>query len=234
MVCCWVEDPKSEAFKCHLSRIKDYLWVAEDGMKMQGYNGSQLWDVAFSVQAIMATNLVDEYGSMLKKAHSFIKNTQVKENSGNGLNLWYRHISKGGWPFSTPDNGWIVSDCTAEGLKAALLLSTMPSYIVGEEVITPDRLYEAVNVILSLQNNSGGFASYELTRSYAWLEMLNPAELFGDIIIDYQYVECTSAAIQGLKLFQKLHLNYKNKEIQACIGKAINFIESIQLPDGSW
>nr|KJB83338.1 hypothetical protein B456_013G241900 [Gossypium raimondii] len=187
MVCCWVEDPKSEAFKCHLSRIKDYLWVAEDGMKMQGYNGSQLWDVAFSVQAIMATNLVDEYGSMLKKAHSFIKNTQVKENSGNGLNLWYRHISKGGWPFSTPDNGWIVSDCTAEGLKAALLLSTMPSYIVGEEVITPDRLYEAVNVILSLQNNSGGFASYELTRSYAWLEILNPAELFGDIIIDYQY-----------------------------------------------
>ncbi|XP_022642971.1 lanosterol synthase-like [Vigna radiata var. radiata] len=35
MVCCWVEDPNSEAFKCHISRIKDYLWVAEDGMKMQ-------------------------------------------------------------------------------------------------------------------------------------------------------------------------------------------------------
>ncbi|GKV20477.1 hypothetical protein SLEP1_g30601 [Rubroshorea leprosula] len=25
----------------------------------------------------------------------------------------YRHISKGGWPFSTPDSGWPVSDCTA-------------------------------------------------------------------------------------------------------------------------
>jgi len=35
MVCCWVENPNSEAFKCHISRIKDYLWVAEDGMKMQ-------------------------------------------------------------------------------------------------------------------------------------------------------------------------------------------------------
>lgn len=51
---------------------------------------------------------------------------------------------------------------------------------------------------------------------------------------DFRYVECTSAAIEGLKLFQKLHPNYKNKEIQACISKAINFIESIQLPDGSW
>ncbi|XP_021277879.1 cycloartenol synthase 2-like [Herrania umbratica] len=233
MVCCWVEDPNSKAYKCHLSRIKDYLWVAEDGMKMQGYNGSQLWDVAFSVQAILATNLVEEYGPMLKKAHNFIKNTQVKEKSGNNLNSWYRHISKGGWPFSTPDNGWIVSDCTSEGLKAALLLSRMPSDVVDVK-ITPDQLYDAVNVILSLQNNSGGFASYELTRSYAWLEMFNPAELFRDIIIDYQYVECTSAAIQSLQLFLKLHPSYKKKEIEACIAKAINFIESIQLPDGSW
>ena len=44
---------------------------------MQGYNGSQLWDVALTVQAVLATNLVDEYSLMLKKAHDFIKNTQV-------------------------------------------------------------------------------------------------------------------------------------------------------------
>lgn len=35
MLCRWVEDPNSEAYKHHLARIKDYLWVAEDGMKMQ-------------------------------------------------------------------------------------------------------------------------------------------------------------------------------------------------------
>ncbi|XP_075674232.1 cycloartenol synthase-like [Castanea sativa] len=233
MVCRWVEDPNSEAYQCHLERIKDYLWVAEDGMKMQGYNGSQLWDVALAAQAILATDLVDEYGSMLKKAHSFIKNTQVRTNSPGDLNYWYRHISKGGWPFSTPDNGWIVSDCTADGLKSALLLSQMPSAIVGE-AIAADKLYDAVNVILSLQNNSGGLASYELTRSYAWLEMINPSETFGDIIIDYQYVECTSAAIQGLKSFVKLYPGHRRKEIEACIAKAANFIESIQLPDGSW
>ncbi|KAL5769098.1 hypothetical protein ACOSQ2_015881 [Xanthoceras sorbifolium] len=236
MVCCWVENPNSEAYKCHLSRIKDYLWLAEDGMKMQGYNGSQLWDVAFAVQGIEATKLVDEYGSMLKKAHSFIKNTQVEEDSRSGdhlLSNCYRHISKGGWPFSTPDNGWIVSDCTGEALKAALLLSQMPSDIVGE-AIPANRLYDAVNVILSLQNNNGGFASYELTRSYAWLEMMNPAEVFGDIIIDYQYVECTSAAIQGLKSFMKQHPRHRSKEIQVCIAKAIHFIETIQQPDGSW
>lgn len=34
----------------HIPRIYDYLWVAEDGLKMQGYNGSQLWDTSFAVQ----------------------------------------------------------------------------------------------------------------------------------------------------------------------------------------
>lgn len=35
MLACWVEDPNGDYFKKHLTRISDYLWVAEDGMKMQ-------------------------------------------------------------------------------------------------------------------------------------------------------------------------------------------------------
>eukprot|EP00461_Guttulinopsis_vulgaris_P002696 UN02697 len=43
--------PNSIQFRLHQSRIQDYLWIAEDGIKCQGYNGSQLWDTAFTVQA---------------------------------------------------------------------------------------------------------------------------------------------------------------------------------------
>ncbi|KAK6789845.1 hypothetical protein RDI58_013645 [Solanum bulbocastanum] len=226
MLCCWVEDPDSQAVKLHLSRIKDYLWLAEDGMKMKGYNGSQLWDVSFGVQAILATNLTQEYGVMLKNAHHFIKASQVREHSNGDAKKWYRQHSRGGWPFSTVDNGWIVSDCTAEALKASLLLSLMPLDIVGE-VIAPHRLCDAVDLILSLQNSNGGFASYELTRSYAWLEMINPSETFGDITIDYQYVECTSAVIQALQSFKKNYPKHREKEIEACINKALQFIKSM-------
>ncbi|PKI32995.1 hypothetical protein CRG98_046610 [Punica granatum] len=199
----------------------------------KGYNGSQLWDVTFAVQAILSTGLVDEYGSTLKKAHDFIKNTQIRENSSGDLSQWYRHISGGGWPFSTPDNGWPVSDCSSEGLKAALLLSKMLPNAVGD-AITEDRLYDAVNLVLSLQNKNGGFASYELTRSYTWLEMINPAEIFGNIMIDYPYAECTSAAIQALVSFVKQYPTHRREEVDLCIAKAISFIESIQLLDGSW
>lgn len=38
-------------------------------------------------------------------------------NSSGKPSEWYRQISKGGWPFSTEDNGWPSIDSTAEGLK---------------------------------------------------------------------------------------------------------------------
>ncbi|URE15739.1 Prenyltransferase and squalene oxidase repeat [Musa troglodytarum] len=231
MLCCWIEEPNSEAFKLHLPRVSDYLWVAEDGMKMQGYNGSQLWDTAFTVQAIVSTNLSEEFGPTLKKAHEFVKNSQVLDDCPGDLNSWYRHISKGAWPFSTADHGWPISDCTAEGLKAALLLSKISPEIVGNQ-IDGRKLYDAVNVILSLMNQDGGFATYELTRSYAWLEIINPAETFGDIVIDYPYVECTSAAIQALTSFKKLYPGHQREEIDTCITKSARFIEKIQQADG--
>ncbi|GER29961.1 cycloartenol Synthase [Striga asiatica] len=199
----------------------------------KGYNGSQLWDASFAVQAIISTKLVDEFGQTLRKAHTYIKNSQVLDDCPGNLDDWYRHISKGAWPFSTADHGWPISDCTAEGLKAVLLLSKLPNEVVGEP-LDPKRLYDAVNVILSLQNVEGGFATYELTRSYSWLELINPAETFGDIVIDYPYVECTSAAIQALTAFKKLYPGHRKVEVERCIEKGAKFIEKIQAADGSW
>ncbi|KAJ0984134.1 hypothetical protein J5N97_002490 [Dioscorea zingiberensis] len=233
MLCCWVEDPNSEAFKLHLPRIYDYLWVAEDGMKMQGYNGSQIWDTTFTVQAIVATNLSEEFGASLKKAHDYIKNTQILEDCSGDLSFWYRQGSKGGWPFSTADHGWGASDCTGEGLKTSLLLSQISPEIVGEP-LDAKRFYDAVNFILSIMNKDGGFPTFEPARTYAWLEIINPAESFGDIIIDYSYVECTSSVIQALTSFKKLYPEHRREEIESCIKKAIDFIEKIQNPDGSW
>nr|BAA84603.1 oxidosqualene cyclase [Allium macrostemon] len=233
MLCCWVEDQNSEAFKLHLPRLNDYLWIAEDGMKIQGYNGSQLWDTAYAVQAIIATGFSNEFGTTLKKAYKYVKDSQVLEDCPGDLSYWHRHISKGSWPFSTADQGWLVSDCTAEGLKAALLLSKISPEIVGDPIVA-NRLYDAVNVILSLKNPGGGFASIELTRSYAWLEIINPAESFGDIVIDYPTAESTSACIQALASFRMLYPGHRRDEIEKCITKGVQFIEKTQEHDGSW
>jgi hypothetical protein len=44
MICCWVENPNSNAFKQHLPRIYDYFWLAEDGMKAQVQLETIFWN----------------------------------------------------------------------------------------------------------------------------------------------------------------------------------------------
>ncbi|KAG8376324.1 hypothetical protein BUALT_Bualt09G0051400 [Buddleja alternifolia] len=232
LLACWVEDPNSEAYKRHLARIPDYLWVAEDGMKMQG-SGSQTWEAALAVHAILSTNLDGEYGPTLRKAHKFLKASQVRDNPSGDFDKMYRHTSKGAWTFWSRDHGWQVSDCTSEALQAALLFSQMPSDLVGEPIET-ERLYEAVNVILSIQSGSGGFPAWEPQRAQRWLEKFNPTEFMEDIVIERDYVECTSSAIQSLVLFKKLHPGHRPKEIESCISRAIHYIENTQELDGSW
>ena len=235
MLCCWFEDPSGAkgAWPKHLPRVSDYLWLAEDGMKMQGYNGSQLWDCAFAVQAIAATGLAGEYESCLQAAHRYIHDSQVRDDCPGKLTDWYRHISKGAWPFSTRDHGWPISDCSSEGLKAALTLEDMGSNLAGPSVPV-NRLEDCVNVILSYQNAGGGWATYENTRSYPWVEIINPAETFGDIMIDYPYVECSSASLQALSTFHKRFPKHRARDIEEAMRRGRDFLLSIQRPDGSW
>ena len=51
----------------------------------------------------------------------------------------------GGWPFSTRDIGWVVADCTGEGLKAALICK---KHGYAKHPLSDDRLFDAVNILL--------------------------------------------------------------------------------------
>lgn len=61
----------------HMMRVQDYLWLAEDGMKMQGYNGSQLWDTSFCIQAIYESELADEFPEVSRKVWKYLERTQI-------------------------------------------------------------------------------------------------------------------------------------------------------------
>ncbi|RCV23074.1 hypothetical protein SETIT_4G270200v2 [Setaria italica] len=232
MICCWVESPNSDAFKQHLPRIYDYLWLAEDGMKAQVYDGCQSWETAFIVQAFCSTDLVNEYGPTLARAYNFLKKSQVLENHPN-YQSYYRHRSKGSWTLSTLDNGWSVSDCTAEALKALLLLSKT-SLNLSVDPIKEESLYDAIDCIISFMNKDGTFSTYECKRTFSWLEILNPSESFLNIINDYPYVECTSSVLEVLTFFKELYPLYRTKEIEKCIKDSAKFIENKQCKDGSW
>ncbi|KAF5944808.1 hypothetical protein HYC85_018885 [Camellia sinensis] len=192
MMCWWAENPDGDEFKHHLARIPDYLWLAEDGMKMQSF-GSQLWDTTFATQAIIASNMADEYGDSFKKAHVYIKES-----------------------------------------KCLLAFSQMPTEIVGEKADN-ESLYDAVNVLLFLQSpESGGFAIWEPPVPLIAFQMLNPSEVFADIMVEMEHVDCTASIIHALLLFKRLHPTHREKEIEISVAKAIGFLERRQWPNGSW
>ncbi|KAI4317431.1 hypothetical protein L6164_025299 [Bauhinia variegata] len=143
MLACWIEDPNGDAFKKHLTRVPDYLWVSEDGITMQSF-GSQQWDAGFAIQALLANNLTDEIAPTLARGHDFLKKSQVKDNPSGDFKNMYRHISKGAWTFSDQDHGW----------QCCLLFSMLPPELVGEEM-EPERLYDSVNLLLSLKATAG-------------------------------------------------------------------------------
>ncbi|XBH88574.1 hypothetical protein VPH35_075845 [Triticum aestivum] len=231
MICCWVENPNSDAFGAHLPRIYDYLWLSEDGMKAQVYDGCQSWETSFIVQAIFSTNLIDEFGSTLKKAHEFLKSSQVLHDLPSHQN-YYRDRSKVSWTLSTADNGWSVPDCTTEIIQALLYLSKVSADIVGLP-IKDERLHDAIDCLLSYANDDGTFSSSESKRTASWTEVLNPSESFRNIVVDYPHVECTSSAMQCFILFNELYPQYCAEEIKRCIKKAAIFIEN-QQKNGSW
>lgn len=243
----------SAQVRSHILRVPDYLWVAEDGMKMQGYNGSQCWDTSFAIQAVAECHLLDKFPQVSTKVYSYLEKSQILstepskssaaftyESPTNRLSF-YRHVSQGGWPFSTSAHGWPISDCTSEGIKAVLTLLNKCNAVrkgIKDGLLPPfskKRLDDAIHVLLTLQNEDGGWATYENNRGFGWYEQLNPSEVFGDIMIDYSYVECSSASISALADF--LHHfpdTHQASEIKNAIKKGRVFIQRIQRHDGSW
>lgn len=100
--------------------------------------------------------------------------------------------------------------------------------------VSDERLQDAVDVLLRMQNSDGGFATYELTRGPKILEWINPAEVFGDIMVEYSYPECTTAVLLGLMAFRKRQPSYRTDEIEKILQRGLKYIRKAQRPDGSW
>jgi len=124
--------------------------------------------------------------------------------------------------------------------------------------VTPPRLHDAVHVLLTYQNADGGWATYENNRGYRFYEWLNPCETFGDIMIDYSYVELSSASMTALAAFQRddpavrprparprpaprrraeappRARQHRREEIAAALARGARFVRTIQRTDGSW
>ena len=233
-IACFLHDgPHSYSLRRHRERLQDFIWVGPEGMMMNGTNGVQTWDTAFLIQACADAGLADDAAlrPMLARALTFLRDQQIREDCAEQARC-YRQRRKGAWAFSTRAQGYTVSDCTSEALKAVLDLQARPGY---PKLIPDARIRDAVDTLLTMQNaDTGGFSSYEPRRASEKLEWLNAAEVFGRIMVEYDYPECTTAVVTALAKFRAQDPEYRKDEIAATTRRALKYIHDAQRPDGSW
>lgn len=166
-------------------------------------------------------------------------------------------------PYTRADADRRSYSCTSEGLKAVIYLQSLPCALLPwkpirscahsphcsnmPQLVSRARMCDAVDIILSLQNADGGFAACELARASKLLELLNPAEVFRDIMIEYTYPECTTACesvprgeescsltstegLTALSVFKKLHPDYRHEDIEFALAPSCASGASLILP----
>lgn len=231
-ICRWIEDgPDSEVMAIHREKLKDFMWMSGEGLMMTGTNGSQLWDASFIAQSMVDSGLVEqpENKKACESILAWLDEHQIREDPKHFKEA-YRFSTKGAWPFSTKEQGYTVSDCTGEGMKATIMLQNEAGL---KTRISQRRLRDSVDLLLTMQNSSGGFASYETINAPHAIELLNPGEVFGNIMREYDYPECTTSVVTSLLMFRKID-DYRAKDIDKCIKGAVKYILAAQQPDGSW
>ncbi len=219
-------EPGGEEEQLAFSAMDLYLCETPRGIHMDGYSSTALWDTAFAVQALLEAG--DAPWEALCRAHDFIRDNQICREMPE-REQFYRSQALGGWPFGDATSGWPVTDCTAEGLRCVLALGP-----IAERSVTPEMLDESVTLLLSYQNDDGGWSSYEEQRGPRWLERLNPSNVFGDIMVEHSYVECSSAVMRGLLAYRDRFTTKFTREIAQALVRGEAFIRNIQGTDGSF
>ena len=208
--------------------IEHWRWQDDAGIRYVGAR-SQSWDTAFALQALLADSSAPI--DAIARGYRYLGECQIVDELTDGA-AHGRSITRGGWCFTEGTHRWPVSDCTAEALEVILAIHRRG--IPVAERISENRLQWAAEFILSRQNPDGGFGSYEERRGHAWLQLLNPSELFARCMIEESYVECTGSSVSALCHFRTSFPNALRIRVDRAIAKGVRFIRKSQRPDGSW
>ena len=217
-------------------------WKWEDETAGVRYCGarSNTWDTAFAILAITENPRFLHQQSVqeaLQRAYAHLIGLQMQQELPPGK-LEGREPILGGWCFSDGEHRWPVSDCTAEAVCALLSLHTTESPIAETARIASNRLLWATEFLLKRQNQDGGFGSYEARRAAAFLETVNPSEMYGSCMTERSYLECTASCVRGLVALQK-HLGAPlegelSARVNMAIAKAVALLRKGQHSDGSF
>ncbi|KAL2125971.1 hypothetical protein VTI74DRAFT_2053 [Chaetomium olivicolor] len=213
-------------------RFIDPMWMCREGFAASGTDGTAVWDTSFVAQALCSTGLQSrpENIPILTKALEFLDRSQIRQNPIS-IDHVHRQRSKGGWPFSTRDQGYFVSDTTAEALAAVLYIQKLDGV---PSLISLERLEQAVDSMLAVESAGGGFAAYEQVRGPDYLERFNITDMYESCMVESRYPECTASVMMALADFAAEYPDYRTEDIRQCMERSVGYLQRAQFPEGGW
>ncbi|MCA9681046.1 MAG: squalene--hopene cyclase, partial [Myxococcales bacterium] len=233
----WSRDRRHPDLDRAVAGIEYWVWEDEDeGMRICGAR-SNIWDTSFALQALCEGPELEQAASLVRRATDWLPRAQIRSEIPGGLRH-YRAPARGGWGFADEHHPWPVSDCTAEALEA-LLHAEHRDWLAADTGFDRGRKLDAVEFILQRQNDDGGFGSYESRRGSMMLRRFNPAEMYGNCMLEYSYTECTASCVRALAVARDalgarmpgaLHAR-----VHEAIDAGVRFLLSTQDPStGAW
>jgi len=229
-VALYAADPAHPDLSPSLEGVEAWRWEDEGGVRYAGAR-SNAWDTAFSLRALAASPAARAAApEALARGYAFLRDTQLREELAD-RRAQDRDTLDGGWCFSDGAHRWPVSDCAGEAVSA--LLALHEGAVAPGDRIAPERLRRAAEFIMARQNSDGGFSTYERQRGPAWLDRLNPSEMFGRCMIDPSYVECTASSIGALARLRAAAPALDSPAIARAIADGVAYLRRRQRRDGA-
>jgi squalene/oxidosqualene cyclase-like protein len=226
-------DPQHPELPLALRGLEAWRWEDEaEGVRFCGAR-SNAWDTAFSLRAALEAPAALRPDAAIRRGYAYLRDTQMVEELP-ARDREGRDTILGGWCFSDGQHRWPVSDCTAEALSAILLAHEVPGLVAPADRIPDARLRQAARFVLARQNDDGGFGTYERRRGGAFLEALNPSEMYGSCMTELSYVECTASSIGALARVRSLCEGALREQVEAAIHEGAALVRRAQRPDGGW
>lgn len=230
------QDPKHPELAKGVAGMEYWVWEDETlGTRFAGAR-SDIWDTSFVLQALSEGPATPQARSIAHAASRWLPAAQMQADVLGGARH-FREPADGGWGFANEDHPWPVSDCTAEALEALMRIQGAGlSDEVGQ--LQLGRKLSAVEFILQRRNDDGGFGSYEPRRGPMVLKHYNPAEIYGNCMLEYSYTECTGSCVRALAYAERELGESMPGELRSRVRKAVTagrtFLLEQQHEDGGW
>jgi lanosterol synthase len=229
----YATDPNHPELQRALDGIEYWMWEDdEDGLRICGAR-SDIWDTSFVLQGLSEGPQSDRVRRIVNGAATWLPIAQITEEISDGADH-YRAPAIGGWGFANELHPWPVSDCTVEALEALI----KSEQVNDASYLSLERKLQAIEFVLKRQNDDGGFGSYESRRGSMVLKHFNPAEIYGNCMLEYSYTECTASCVRGLAFaLEQLGQDVPDdlrRAASSSIERGQRFLLDAQHPNGGW